>query len=131
MPGLAAAVSRLSESEPWVRCVAGGGDRGSAVEGTGVTKRSSDTLGSQLAALAAEKGLSVRALARALHVDQSYLSRIITGDAPASGAVAGRVAEVLGLPVDYFPEYREWRLVEAIHQDPELRDRLFDRYGKS
>ena len=87
-------------------------------------------MGGQLAALASARGLSVRAVARALHIDQSYLSRVVTGDVPVSGSVAGRVAEVLGLPVDFFPEYREWRLVEAIRADPELRDRLFERYAK-
>jgi hypothetical protein len=64
-------------------------------------------------------------------VNQSHLSRIVSGQLPASGPLAARIADVFELPVDYFPEYRLWRLTEALEADPALRDRLFDRYGKA
>ena len=62
-------------------------------------------------------------------MNQSHLSRVITGELPASGSLAGRIAEVFELPVDYFPEYRLWRLHEAIDASPKLRDKLFDEFA--
>jgi len=61
-------------------------------------------------------------------VDHAHLSRVIRreGGKKASGEVAGRVAEALGLPSDFFPEYREAKVVEAVQADPELRERLYD-----
>ena len=92
-------------------------------------QRTDNLVRAELPKLAAAHGLSVRAVARALHVNQSHLSRVITGELPASGSLAGRIAEVFELPVDYFPEYRLWRLHEAIDADPKLRDRLFDKFA--
>jgi hypothetical protein len=39
----------------------------------------------------------------------------------------GKIAEVLGLPSDYFPEYRELYVVEWIRSDSKLRDELYAR----
>jgi hypothetical protein len=36
------------------------------------------------------------------------------------------VAIALGLPADYFPEYREGVVVERVKRDPQLRDEVFD-----
>ena len=93
--------------------------------------RTNNLVRTELPKLAAAHGLSVRAVARALHVNQSHLSRVITGELPASGNLAGRIAEIFELPVDYFPEYRLWRLHEAIDADPKLRDQLFDKFAAS
>lgn len=90
------------------------------------TERTRTSLGQALPALASERGLSIRAVARAAHVNQSHLSRVLAGKLPASGPLAGRVAEVLGLPTSYFPEYRRWVLVEALERDGALLDRLYD-----
>jgi hypothetical protein len=41
--------------------------------------------------------------------------------------MARQVAAALGLPDDYFPEYREAMVHRAIRRDPRLRDEIFDR----
>ena len=96
------------------------------VERSGVGQRTNNLVRVELPKLAAAHGLSIRAVARALHVNSSHLSRVTSGELPASGSLAGRIAEVFELPVDYFPEYRLWRLHEAIDADPAFRDRLYD-----
>jgi hypothetical protein len=45
---------------------------------------------------------------------------------PASAKVAAAIAEHLGLPHDYFPEYREAVVHDAVSDDPALRDRIYD-----
>jgi transcriptional regulator with XRE-family HTH domain len=95
-----------------------------------VAKRTATPLGEELPQLAAERGLSVRKVAHQVGVSQAHLSRVVLGKIPASGQLAGRIAETLGLPKDYFAEYRSWRLAEALRADPGLRDRLFDKYGR-
>lgn len=73
------------------------------------------------------------ALAAATGVSQSHLSRVLrrANSKSVSGDLAGRVALALGLPRDYFPEYREAAVVERVRRDPTYRDRLYDRLGKS
>jgi hypothetical protein len=43
----------------------------------------------------------------------------------ASADLARRVAVALGLPPDYFPEFREAFVVEHIRRDADLRERLY------
>lgn len=90
-----------------------------------------ESVGEALPRLLDEHGLSMRELARRADVDQSHLSRLSAGPSGglASGSLAERVAEALGLPSDYFPEARRSRLLEAIDRDSDLRDKLYDRYG--
>ena len=92
--------------------------------------RTSEPLSEALPKLLAERGMSVRALAAAIAVDQSYLSRVIGTSNPkqarrASAEVAALIAEALGLPLDYFPEYREAKVIEAVREDGRLRDRIY------
>jgi hypothetical protein len=58
----------------------------------------------------------------------AHLSRVIRGVnyKSASGDLAGRVAEALGLPRDYFPKYREGIVIDRVKTDPLYRDRLYD-----
>lgn len=42
-----------------------------------------------------------------------------------SAELASRVADAFELPVGYFPECRERELIQAIRDDPILRDRLY------
>jgi transcriptional regulator with XRE-family HTH domain len=95
-------------------------------------ERSGESMGKVLRNLMAERGLSMRELARRVQVDQAHLSRIISGPEPkpASGRLAARVAEALDLPAEYFPEARRARVIELIDEDPDLRDRLYDRYAR-
>lgn len=93
--------------------------------------RSDESVAEALPKLLAERGMSVRALAAAIEVDQSYLSRILGARDPkqerrASAEVAALIAEKLGLPKDYFPEYREAKAIEAVRADSRLRDRIYD-----
>jgi len=86
-------------------------------------------IGVALPELIAERSLSLRRIAALAEVDPSHLSRGLRGkgDKQISGELAGRIAEALGLPVDYFPEYREMVIVRAVREDPALRDRLYKR----
>jgi hypothetical protein len=71
-------------------------------------------------------------VARAAEVSPGHLSRVLRqrNQKRISRDLAGRVASALDLPKDYFPEYREGQLIQRIRQDPELRDRLYQRYGR-
>jgi hypothetical protein len=48
-------------------------------------------------------------------------------DKKATGELTQRVAVALDLPEDYFPEARLAFLVERLSNDPELRDKIYDR----
>src|SRR5687767_2116702 len=74
-----------------------------------------------------ERGLSMRAAARAAGVSQGHLSRALRGadnKRPGHDLIA-RLSAALGLPEDYFPEVREARVVRAVRADPALRDRMY------
>jgi transcriptional regulator with XRE-family HTH domain len=77
-------------------------------------------------------GISLRALAAAVGVNQSHLSRVLgaKGSRPVSGDLAGKIAVALGMREDYFPEFREAVVIERIRRDPALRDRLYSRMRK-
>lgn len=92
--------------------------------------RTSRSFADEVPRLLREREMSLRALARAVNVTDAHLSRVIrrVNYKSASGDLAGRVAEALGLPVDYFPEYREDFLTGLIRRDPHLRDDLYDQY---
>ncbi len=75
-----------------------------------------------------EKGWSLRALARAAGIQESHLSRVLRSvDYKSPSAdLTERVARALGLPGDYFPEYREARVLAHVQADPALREKLYD-----
>lgn len=79
------------------------------------------------------RGMSIRAIARGADVDPAHLSRVLRGarGKTASPDLTRRVAEALGLPDDYFPEWREAVIVDRIQEDPGLRDRIYDRIRRS
>ena len=74
-------------------------------------------------------GWSVRQLARAAGVSDAHLSRVLRGVnyKRASGDLARRVALALGLPEDYFPEYREAFVIDRIRTTSSLREQLYKR----
>lgn len=96
-----------------------------------MSTRSTHPITVELPRLMSERSLSLRSVARDSGVDPTHLSRALRGaqDKRFTGELAGRVAEALGLPVDYFPEYRESLAVKAIRADPTLRDEVYDRLG--
>ena len=77
--------------------------------------------------LLASQDLSLRALASAAGVSQSHLSRALRKGSGRfiSGELAERLAIALGLPADYFPETRTWRVHTAIDDDPNLRESVY------
>lgn len=81
----------------------------------------------EVPALLAERGMSVNQLAARVQVSQSHLSRVLrkADYQSVSGGLARRVALALELPEDYFVEFRERYVIDAIRRDPELRERLY------
>ncbi|MCU1278914.1 MAG: hypothetical protein JWM53_2460 [bacterium] len=98
--------------------------------------RTTKSLREELPQLLHAQGTSLRALADAVGVNQSYLSRILSPKSsaatrPPSAKVAAAIAEELGLPRDYFAEYREAVVQNAIAGDAKLRDRVYDSLPRS
>jgi transcriptional regulator with XRE-family HTH domain len=72
------------------------------------------------------KGLTLRGLAREVGgIDHAYLSRMLSGKTAVNVRHAERVALVLGLASDYFPEVREAAVIAAIRSNPRLRDAIY------
>ena len=93
--------------------------------------RTTRPLVEELPDLLAERGLTLRGLAREIGVQQSYLSRIQgASDSSArrrpSQRVLEEIARILQVEPDYFAEYRETIVLQAIAKDPKLRDRVYD-----
>jgi transcriptional regulator with XRE-family HTH domain len=83
----------------------------------------------ELPRLLEERRMSIRGLAAAVGVSDSHLSRVVrrADYKTASPDLTARVAAVLGLPSDYFREYREAYVIERIKGDPKLLNRLYSR----
>lgn len=94
-----------------------------------MTQRSTRPIADELAQVMAEKGVSIRYLAKRVGVSQPYLSRLVRGlrYPNPTGEFAGRVATELGLPIDYWPEYRAQVVIDRIRNDPGYRDAEYDR----
>jgi transcriptional regulator with XRE-family HTH domain len=78
-----------------------------------------------------ERGWSIRRLAVEAGVERAYLWKVIRRRAykSPSARMAKAVALALGLPPDYFPEYREGVVIGRVKDDPSLRDRIFDEFA--
>jgi transcriptional regulator with XRE-family HTH domain len=81
--------------------------------------------------LAARPDLSVRALAKAVGVSPSHLSRVIRG---ADGKrpsldLLQRLARTLGVPTDYFIETRTAAVIAVLKTDAGLTDNLYGKLG--
>lgn len=84
----------------------------------------------ELPALLRERRMSLRELGRQVDVTDSHLSRLLRGvgyRTKPSKELARRVAVALGLEPDYFLEYREAVVIEAVRTDRRLREELYDR----
>lgn len=88
--------------------------------------------GDALPALLQERDLSMRQFASRAGVNVSHLSRLVNGKAGrgATGELAIKLARVLELPDDYFPEAREQMVIEAVRSDRDLRDSIYRRLAK-
>lgn len=105
------------------------GGRAGLVRNTGRMSSSLATFADQVGAFRQAQGLSLRQLADQAHVDVGFLSRSLrvgTGKVP-SARLMEKVAEVLGVAPEAFPEYREYVAVLAVRGDPALRDDVFER----
>lgn len=89
--------------------------------------RTQTSVRKELPALLKESGMSIRQLARAIDLPQSYISRVLHGDRAASKNLLERAAVELDLPVDYFPEYRELVAIEAVRSNAALRERIYNQ----
>lgn len=74
-----------------------------------------------------EQGLTLRALAEQAGVDDGYLARVLTRRKKPSEAMVLRVALALGLPQDYFIEYRRAAVEEHLKTHPQTVNRVYGR----
>jgi transcriptional regulator with XRE-family HTH domain len=95
-------------------------------------KRTNRPFADEVPRLLEERGWSIRHLAIEAGVERGYLWKVIRrrGYKTPSVRLAEAVASALGLPPDYFPEYREGVVVERVRHDGRLRDDVFDRLSR-
>jgi lambda repressor-like predicted transcriptional regulator len=95
-------------------------------------RRTNQAFVEEVPRLLQERGMSIRALAREACVTNAHLSRVLrrANYKTPSADLARRVSTALGLPPDYFPEFREGTVIDAIRSNPALRDRLFNRLSR-
>jgi transcriptional regulator with XRE-family HTH domain len=76
------------------------------------------------------RDLSLRELARRAGVDDAHLSRVLrqVNYKTPSAELTRRVAVALELPEDYFPEFREWLVIDRIKRSPRIREELYKRF---
>jgi transcriptional regulator with XRE-family HTH domain len=83
----------------------------------------------ELPRLLHDRGMSLRALAATIGISDSHLSRVLrrADYKTPSPDLTRKVARALGLPPDYFLEFREAYVIERIRSDPKLRNDLYAR----
>src|SRR5688572_24610170 len=96
------------------------------------SRRTNTPFADEVPRLLRERGWSIRRLALEAGVERGYLWKVIRrrGYKTPSLRMAESVAAALGLPPDYFPEYRERLVIDRMKADPEARDDVFDRLAK-
>jgi hypothetical protein len=74
----------------------------------------------------------MRHLAIQAGVERGYLWKVIRrrGYKTPSVRLTEAVATALGLPRDYFREYREGVVIDRVRRDARLRDEVFDRLNR-
>jgi len=95
-----------------------------------VARRTQRPFAEALPELLREREMSIRQLARLTGVGNAHLSRLLRGvgyRTKPSKELARRVAQALDLEPDFFLEYREAVVVEAVRRQPQLREELYDR----
>jgi transcriptional regulator with XRE-family HTH domain len=86
----------------------------------------------ELPRLLHDRGMSLRALAATIGISDSHLSRVLrrADYKTPSPDLTRKVARALGLPPDYFLEFREAYVIERIRSDPKLRNDLYARLNR-
>ncbi len=76
-----------------------------------------------------ERGWSQRDLSAAVSVDPAHISRLLKRGTRlrATPELLARVARAFDLDPEFFAEYREWCVLEAVRRNPSLRERLYAR----
>ena len=92
------------------------------------SRRTNTPFADEVPRLLKERGWSIRRLALEAGVERGYLWKVIRrrGYKTPSVRMAESVARALGLPSDYFPEYRERIVIDRVKRDPKARDDVFD-----
>jgi plasmid maintenance system antidote protein VapI len=82
-----------------------------------------------IADLLCERDWSQRELADAVGVDPAHISRLLKrgSSARATPQLLARVARAFGLAPEFFVEYREWCVLEAVRSNPSLREQIYAR----
>jgi transcriptional regulator with XRE-family HTH domain len=94
-------------------------------------RRTQERFRDELPRLLAEHGMSQRALARSVGVNQSYLTFVLKGRRVPSRRLVEGATEALQLPSEYFPEYREAVVADRLKADPALLDRVYGLVTRS
>lgn len=86
----------------------------------------------ELPEILVERGLSIRKLALQAGVDPGHLNRVLrrANYKTPSAELCAKVARALGLPVDYWPEYRERLVIDCVRSQPRLREELYSRLAR-
>ncbi len=102
-----------------------------------MSRRTNEPFSDALLALLTERGLSQRALARAVGVEQSHLSRLLRHAdyyVRPSTDLMSRIADALHIPSDFFREYREDVVIGHLGSDANYLNKTYDsllRAGRS
>jgi transcriptional regulator with XRE-family HTH domain len=91
-------------------------------------------LASLLRDLREQQGSSLRAAAKALQVDPSYLSRLERGEKPASDQLLERASRYYDIPFEQFALAKgdlPDDVVEILLGHPELIEKLRSEYGRA
>jgi transcriptional regulator with XRE-family HTH domain len=74
-----------------------------------------------------ERGWSQRDLSAIVGVDPAHISRLLKRGSRlrATPQLMTRVARAFEVDPEFFAEYREWCVVEAMRHNPSLRERLY------
>jgi transcriptional regulator with XRE-family HTH domain len=90
-----------------------------------MARRTQEAFRDELPRLLEMRGMSQRALAGQVGVNQSYLTFVLHGRRAPSRRLLEGAARALGLPADYFREYREAAVIDRVKRDPVLLDRVY------
>ena len=76
-----------------------------------------------------ERGWSQRDLSAAVGVDPAHISRLLKPGSRlrATPELLARIARACDVGPEFFAEYREWCVLEAVRGNPSLRERLYAR----
>jgi transcriptional regulator with XRE-family HTH domain len=73
----------------------------------------------------------LRSLADELQIDVGYLSRVSRGLKPPSLNLIREMARVVGVPEDYFLEYRQAAVFDHLRHNPDVVNRLYRSISKT